>query len=444
MSDDEQSHQSRPRILRPWEEPGSADEPQDDPMASDAGDGADVVESGSDALDPVPDNDDAAGDALSETPPTGSQLDEAASSPDDPSGDDRPHGAGGFDDIESGPTSFDEYSNDDYLAATTREYQGLAEAVARAAAEDVEQQAVAASLAGVGSGLIGFDDVTGQRGPTEEDVELEEQQRASDLTVRVVTAVVLVGIFLGTLMAGRALFTTFVAVVMIVSLGEFYATARTRGFVPVALFGFLGAIGIAVGTLRTGVVAIGVTLAVVTAVVGLFLAGAGRRNPLENGAATVMGAGWIGLLGFAVGITRAEDYVGLILLVVLVTAAFDAGSYFAGRAFGKRPMAPRVSPKKTWEGYVGGLFTAMVLAALLSTFKVLFPVSLNQAVAVAGMVAILAPLGDAAESVVKRSLDVKDMGSMLPGHGGMLDRIDALLFVVPGAYLLFEALDLLT
>ncbi len=395
---DEPSHQARPRVLRPWElddktpdEDTSATEPDDGDVAKDRDDSADREDSASD----------------------------------------------NFDHLESGPTSLDEFTNDDYQAATTREYQGLAEDVARAAAEDVEQQAVAASLPGVGTGLIGFDDVTGVRGPTEEDVELEEQKRASDLTMRVVTAVVLVGIFLGSLMLGRGWFTGFVALVMIISLGEFYSTARTQGFVPVAIFGFLGAIGIAVGTLQVGIVAIGVALSVVVVVVGLFMAGAGRRDPLENAAVTMMGAGWIGLLGFAVGITRAESYVGLVLLVVLVTAAFDAGAYFAGRAFGKRLMAPKVSPKKTWEGYLGGLVTALLLASVLSTFKAVFPVSLVEALSLVGVVAILAPLGDAAESVVKRSLEVKDMGSLLPGHGGMLDRIDALLFVVPGAYLLF-------
>jgi phosphatidate cytidylyltransferase len=227
-------------------------------------------------------------------------------------------------------------------------------------------------------------------------------------------------------------------------LGEFYATARAQGFVPVALFGFLGVFGITVGTLRYGVVAIGVTMALVTSVVGLFMAGAGRRAPLDNAAVTVLGAGWVGLLGFAVGVARFEDeiYVGLILLVVVLTAVFDAGSYFTGRAIGRRLMAPNVSPKKTWEGYFGGLVITTVLAALFSTFRSLFILDLTQSLLLAATIAFLAPLGDAAESVLKRSLGVKDMGSILPGHGGMLDRIDALLFVVPGAYLLFGVFGL--
>jgi CDP-diglyceride synthetase len=356
--------------------------------------------------------------------------------------------AGDFAHLGRGPTSLDDFTNEDYQAATTREYQGLAEEIARAAAEDVERQAVSASMPGVGSGLIGFDDVTGVRGPSEEEVELEEQQRASDLTMRVGTAVVLVGIFLGSLLLGRIWFTAFVLAVMILSLGEFYATTRSRGYSPAALFGFLGMFGIAIGTLRSGVIAIGVSLTLVLVVVGLFYAATGRRNPVENAALTVMGAAWVGLLGFAIALVRqAEaagvDPTGLILFVVLVTAVFDAGSYFSGRAFGRRLMAPKVSPKKTWEGFLGGAIAAVLLAAVLSTFRDIFSISFIQSLMMTGMIVVLAPLGDAAESVVKRSLDVKDMGSLLPGHGGMLDRIDALLFVVPGAYIMFSVFDIL-
>ncbi len=413
MSDERSSSgQAEPRILRPWE------------------------------ADPTPDP--VVNEELNEVEDLAAPVEKNPFRPSESSDEQ----SKGFAHLGSGPTSLDDFTNEDYQAATTREYQGLAEEIARAAAEDVERQAVSASMPGVGSGLIGFDDVTGVRGPSEEEVELEEQQRASDLTMRVGTAVVLVGIFLGSLLLGRVWFTAFVLAVMILSLGEFYSTARSRGYSPAALFGFLGMFGIAIGTLRSGVVAIGVTLTLVLVAVGLFYAATGRRNPVENSALTVMGAAWVGLLGFAVAIVReAEiagvDPTGLILFVVLVTAVFDAGSYFAGRAFGRRLMAPKVSPKKTWEGFLGGAVAALLLAAVLSTFRDIFSISFIQSLMMTGMIVVLAPLGDAAESVAKRSLDVKDMGSLLPGHGGMLDRTDALLFVVPGAYIMYSIFDIL-
>jgi len=95
-------------------------------------------------------------------------------------------------------------------------------------------------------------------------------------------------------------------------------------------------------------------------------------------------------------------------------------------------MAPSVSPKKSWEGAVGGSLFIVLLAAIVGPH--LAPFHLGSAVALAVVVAILAPIGDLAESMLKRDMDVKDMGNLLPGHGGVLDRIDALLAVAPAAY----------
>ena len=346
-------------------------------------------------------------------------------------------------DLTSGPTSLDDITEEDYLAASTREFQNFAEELERAATEEVERQAVAASIPGVGSGLIGFEDVTGQPTVTEEDVEVAEQQAASDLTVRIGTGLVLVGIFLGGLMLGRGWFAGVVTLVMLISLGEFYATVRTRGYVPVALFGFIGVIAAAIGTLRGSVEAIGVAVALTLALTGLMYGITVRRNPLENAAITMVGMVWVSMAAFIIGIAKAEDYVGLVLLVVLLTALYDIGAYFVGRTVGRRQLAPQVSPGKTVEGFLGGFATVLVIAAILSTFPALFQVDLFQALALAVVVALMGPLGDAAESVIKRGLDVKDMGSLLPGHGGMLDRIDALLFVIPPAYLLFDIFGLL-
>jgi len=344
----------------------------------------------------------------------------------------------------SGSSTLDDYTHDDYVAATTKEYQGLAEDVARANTETFERQAVAAAFPGVGSGLIGFEDVTGRKGLSEEDVEHEEQRRASDLTVRIGSAVVLLGLFVGSLLMGGVWFAAFATLVMLLSLGEFYATLRLRGYAPAALFGFAGVLGAAIGAYIAGPVAIAAFGAVTVLLVALFYSLAPRRLPLENASLTVLGAVWVSLLAFAIAIGRSSEALGLILLVVLITAIFDSGAYFVGRAFGRRLLAPRVSPKKTVEGLIGGVVAAVAASIILSTFPLIDPqLSISSAVILALVVCLLAPLGDAAESVVKRALDVKDMGSLLPGHGGMLDRIDALLFVAPGAYFFFAQLGYL-
>jgi phosphatidate cytidylyltransferase len=349
----------------------------------------------------------------------------------------------GADDFGSAGGLLAGYTDDDYLAATTREYQGLAESIAAAEGFEYERQAVAASMPGVGSGLVGFEDVTGRPGISEEDVEAEEQQRASDLTLRIGSGLVLVGMFLGCLFLGGVWFTTLVTIVVVLALGEFYSTLRSRGYRPVALFGFLAVIAGAIAAHAGGAEALASTLAFATLAVALFYSVVVRRDPLENAAVTVLGMVWVSLLSFAIIIGRAENAVELILLLVVLTAFFDIAGYFVGRTFGRRFIAPFVSPRKTVEGLIGGIAVTVALAAILSTIPAYDFMSLGGAILVALVIAVFAPLGDAAESVVKRALDTKDMGSILPGHGGMIDRIDALLFVVPVGYFLFLLLDYL-
>lgn len=421
---DRTSDDDRSGFRRPWEEPtGEVDELSLDAEEPEELDGSD----------------EAVGEFVVPSPAVPSQLPLGEA----PTGGDEPAALSFTDlaDLAAGASSFDDFSQDDYLSTTTREYQGLAEEIAQADSEEFERTAVAASIPGVGSGLIGFDDVTGKRSATEEELEAEEQRRSSDLAMRVGSAIVLVGMFLGSLLLGGPWFAAFVAIVMIVGLGEFFATVRSRGYVPVALFGFIGLIGAVVGAYVSGPVAVAGFVAVTVALTGFFFSVVVRRNPLENATITVFGTAWVSLLAFAVIIGRSEQAVALVLLVVAVSAFFDTGSYFVGRTFGRRPIAPVVSPKKTIEGLIGGVVFAFGVSALLST--IIEPLDLRASLVFAAIVCILAPLGDAAESVVKRALDTKDMGSILPGHGGILDRVDSLLFVVPAAYYLFDYLGYL-
>jgi phosphatidate cytidylyltransferase len=106
-------------------------------------------------------------------------------------------------------------------------------------------------------------------------------------------------------------------------------------------------------------------------------------------------------------------------------------------------MAPEVSPNKTLEGFIGGLIVGAIAASVLVTFPAWEAIGLAQGLVAAGVVGIFSPLGDLVESMVKRTIEVKDMGSVLPGHGGMLDRIDGFLFAVPAIYFLFRAFGLL-
>jgi phosphatidate cytidylyltransferase len=336
-----------------------------------------------------------------------------------------------------------EITPDNYATASTEEYRGLAEEVSRAAETKWEQQAVAASLPGVESGLVGFEDVSGRRLGSEEEYEALEQAATSDLAMRIGSGVVIFGLFLGTLLLGGWWFTSFVILVMVVALGELYATLRTKGYKPLALFGLLGVILMGAGAHGSGVPAIGTWGVVAAATTILFVSLAPRRRPLEDASVTVLGLAWVGMLAFAIPIARGPSPLEHIVFIVLVVALNDIGAFFVGRAFGKKRLAPLVSPKKTVEGFFGGLILGAIAASVMVSFPAWEPIGLANGLILAAIIGVVSPIGDLAESMVKRTIDVKDMGSVLPGHGGMLDRVDGLLFVLPAVYFAFRAFGLL-
>lgn len=141
--------------------------------------------------------------------------------------------------------------------------------------------------------------------------------------------------------------------------------------------------------------------------------------------------GWSAL----VSLSASGEHVALILLLLGMVAAADIGAYFSGRAFGRRKLAPQVSPNKTWEGFAGGMVCSclVALAFVVATESggVLTPLLLLKVLAAALSVAVVSVVGDLFESMVKRMAGVKDSGTLLPGHGGVLDRIDSIAAALP-------------
>ncbi|HNS52499.1 MAG TPA: phosphatidate cytidylyltransferase [Anaerolineae bacterium] len=164
-----------------------------------------------------------------------------------------------------------------------------------------------------------------------------------------------------------------------------------------------------------------------------------KGQPTQSWALTLGAALWLGWLishflllrdlsspfGFGVG-TR---WLGLVFLVTWLN---DSAAYFVGKAFGRHPFAPYLSPKKTWEGTAGGVIGGVAGTMLLGHWLVGLP--WLHGLLLGALVAIVAPLGDLAKSMVKRQVGVKDFSDLIPGHGGMFDRIDSLLFVAPVVY----------
>ena len=162
-----------------------------------------------------------------------------------------------------------------------------------------------------------------------------------------------------------------------------------------------------------------------------------RGNILRNWMWTVAGILYIGwLLGYLVALRGLENGREWVLFALFVTFASDSAAYFIGSAFGKHPMAPGISPKKTWEGAAGGIAGAIGIAMLLLLILDL-PLTYIQAIPLATGASIFGQMGDLLESLFKRSAGVKDSGNSMPGHGGFLDRMDSVVFA--GAFVYYYA-----
>jgi phosphatidate cytidylyltransferase len=186
---------------------------------------------------------------------------------------------------------------------------------------------------------------------------------------------------------------------------------------------------LATGTAAPGVVALLAGTALVRAVLG--------REAFREG---VLRAGWVllgaayggGLLGCATLVRALPDGRGLVYYVTAVTWAADTAAFYVGSRLGRTLLAPRVSPGKTVEGAVGGLLAALLVGVAGSGWA--WPVSAGTAAAASLALAAVGILGDLAESAVKRAAGVKDSGGLIPGHGGVLDRLDSLVFATPLLY----------
>ena len=135
-----------------------------------------------------------------------------------------------------------------------------------------------------------------------------------------------------------------------------------------------------------------------------------------------------------------REGIAFLLAAVIVTVATDVASLLVGSAMGRHPMAPSISPGKTWEGFAGGAVAAILAAVIVVHF--IHPWTVGKALVLGIVVAVVAPLGDLSQSMIKRHLGLKDMGRLLPGHGGILDRVDGLLFVLPATYFVVKAMHL--
>jgi phosphatidate cytidylyltransferase len=158
------------------------------------------------------------------------------------------------------------------------------------------------------------------------------------------------------------------------------------------------------------------------------------KRSLPDGAVLLLGVFYIGwLLGHLILLRKLPGGEWLVFFVFLVTWAGDTGAYYTGKAIGRIPLSPQVSPNKTVEGAVGGLILS-VAAAVLAKWWFLAILSLREVLFLGFFLGLVGQLGDLVESMFKRSAGIKDSGGLIPAHGGVLDRVDSLIFTIPAFY----------
>ncbi|WP_265523253.1 phosphatidate cytidylyltransferase [Oerskovia flava] len=223
------------------------------------------------------------------------------------------------------------------------------------------------------------------------------------------------------------------------ALWELSQALRRRGINLPLLPLLVGTVGILVSSYYSGPEALFVSfmLTVAGLVVWRVIDGSGVPAVRDAAAGTFAAAYLPFMAGFVMLMLAQEDGRIKVLLFILLAVANDVGGYVAGVFFGRHPLAPTVSPKKSWEGLAG----SFVLATAVGVVGAVYGLGASPLLGLAlGVIAPLtATVGDLAESMIKRDLELKDMGSLLPGHGGILDRLDSMLLTAPFVYLFLSA-----
>ena len=266
-------------------------------------------------------------------------------------------------------------------------------------------------------------------------------------------AAIAVGVGLGgyvvlTLLFWRFGFVLLIALALALASVELHTALRKIGMVAALLPIVVGSVGIAIGSYLAGrrtppvfsttsVLLAALALTVLACLVWRMRAGA--EGYVRDAAASMLIVGYVPLLGsFAALLLAPADGVARTVTFLLVVVMNDTGGYVAGVLFGRHPMAPRISPKKSWEGFAGSVVFGTIAAVAMTVLGLHAPFWVGLVLGVA--LVVVATCGDLVESLIKRDLGIKDMSSFLPGHGGVMDRLDSLLLAAPVAWLIMYLL----
>jgi len=288
---------------------------------------------------------------------------------------------------------------------------------------------------------VGVSDSVGPswQDPTMEEVagegEVEAARGGRNIPLAFLSGLVLAVIGVGSIAISKAAFAVVATIVVLLAQLELYTALRRKHYQPAVPLGLVfGALTMAAAYLKgePAMVAMAALAVMFTFLWYMAVPAPHRKNVLANVGLTLFPYFYVAFLAGYVVIILALSKA-LVLSVLALAVGYDIAAFIGGSIYGSRPLAPSISPRKSWEGLVTATLVLLVIAvAVLASID---PIStLGRAIGLALVTSVFAPLGDLAESLLKRDLGVKDLGSIMPGHGGALDRIDSILFVAPAAF----------
>ncbi|MDQ7028440.1 MAG: phosphatidate cytidylyltransferase [Ardenticatenia bacterium] len=254
------------------------------------------------------------------------------------------------------------------------------------------------------------------------------------MIARVISALLLIALIALPLWQGGFLFVALILLFGGLALREFYRLVETEAGHSLASLGMAVSAGLVLGASwqREEVVQLAISSLVVGGLIWELMLPL-HHDRLRDWAMTLAGVLYIGWpMSLLVRLRTLPDGLWWIVVVIAATSACDSSAYFVGKWFGRRPFAPKYSPSKTWEGTLGGIGAALLVVFFLAPSLVGLPPW--RALFLGALIGPAAVLGDLAESMIKRRVGVKDSGALIPGHGGMLDRVDSLIFAVTVIY----------
>lgn len=259
-----------------------------------------------------------------------------------------------------------------------------------------------------------------------------------DLRLAIPVALVLVAIVAASLFIRIEAFAILVGIACLMAEWELTRAFRNAEIdVPLAPL-WVGSVGMSVSAWIGGPVALAAALMLTAGTIFVWRAlDGGGAQAMRDVAGGIFIAAYVPFLtGFAIIMSHEPRGAIVVSTFILMVAGSDTGGYIAGVLFGRHPLAPSISPKKSWEGVAGSIVLASLVAYLMGSL--ILGIEWWAALVLGTVTVIVATLGDLAESLLKRDLGVKDLGTLLPGHGGMMDRIDGMIFTAPVAWALLS------